>query len=239
MNVLVTGADRGIGRFLALAFGRAGHTVGVHCRTRRSQAEKVQDELARMGVRADVFQADVADPAEAQALVDDARARWGRLDGLVNNAGVTRDRSLLAMSPAEWREVLDVNLSGVFWCLQAAARHMRREKNGFVINIASILGARGGVGCANYAAAKAGVMALTKSAARELGRFDIRVNAVLPGFHLTEMSEQIPPEQRAKVVAEHALGRTTDPADLGRLVVALAESPTVSGQIFNIDSRGM
>ena len=114
MNVLVTGADRGIGRLLALAFGRAGHTVGVHCRTRRSQAEKVQDELARMGVRSDVFQADVADPGEAQSMIDDARARWGRLDGLVNNAGVTRDRSLLRMSPAEWREVLDVNLSGVF-----------------------------------------------------------------------------------------------------------------------------
>ncbi len=237
MNVLVTGADRGIGRTLALAFGRAGHTVGVHCRSRRIEAEKVQDELARLGVRADVFQADVADPAEAQGLVDAAHSRWGRLDGLVNNAGVTRDRALLNMAPAEWREVLDVNLSGVFWCLQAAARHMSREKNGFVINIASLLGARGGIGCANYVAAKAGVMALTKAAARELGRLNIRVNAVLPGFHLTEMSEKIPPERRTKVIAEHALGRSTDPADLGRLIVALAESPTVSGQIFNIDSR--
>lgn len=237
MNVLVTGADRGIGRMLALAFGRAGHTVGVHCRTRRDDAERVQGALAAMGVRADVFQADLADPDEAQSLVDAAFSRWGRLDGLVNNAGVSRDRALLKMSPAEWREVLDVNLSGTFWCLRAAAAHMRREKDGFIINIASVLGARGGVGCANYAAAKAGVLGLTKAAARELGRFNIRVNAVMPGFHVTEMSEKMPPENRARVVAEHILGRTTDPADLGRLVVAIAESPSLSGQIFNLDSR--
>jgi len=237
VNVLVTGADRGIGRILALAFGRAGHTVGVHFRTRRAEADRVRDELAALGVRADVFPADLADPAEARSLVDAAVARWGRLDGLVNNAGVTRDRSLLKMSPAEWREVVDVNLSGTFWCLRAAAAHMSRAKSGFILNIASVLGARGGVGCANYAAAKAGVIGLTKAAARELGRFNIRVNAVMPGFHLTEMSEKMPAENRAKVVAEHALGRTTDPADLGRLVVAIAESPTVSGQIFNLDSR--
>lgn len=190
-----------------------------------------------MGVGAEVFQADVSDPAAVQSLVDDVLSRWGRLDGLVNNAGITRDRSLLKMSNVEWREVLDVNLSGTFWCLRAAAVPMSRAKNGFIINIASLLGARGGVGCANYAAAKAGVIGLTKAAARELGRFNIRVNAVMPGFHVTAMSEKMPPENRARVVAEHVLGRSTDPADLGRMVVSLAESASVSGQIFNVDSR--
>jgi 3-oxoacyl-[acyl-carrier protein] reductase len=237
MNVLVTGASRGIGRALALAFGRAGHSVGINYRARHAEAESVLSEIQGMGARSELFQADVSDPDQARALVEGVVSRWGRLDGLINNAGITRDRAILNMSPGEWREVLDVNLSGPFWCLQAAARFMAREKAGFILNVGSIVGVRGASGCANYAAAKAGLLGLTKSAARELGRFNVRVNAVLPGFHPTEMSESLPPAQKDRVAAAHVLGRCTDLADLCRLALTLAESPTISGQVFNADSR--
>jgi NAD(P)-dependent dehydrogenase (short-subunit alcohol dehydrogenase family) len=237
MNILITGASRGLGRRMALAFGRAGHSVAVNYRVRQAEAESVVGEIRALGGKAEGFQADVSDPREAQALVDGVVQRWGPLEGLINNAGVTRDRTLLKMSLDEWREVIDTNLSGPFYCLQAASRQMIRQQRGFILNVGSIVGMRGGVGCANYAAAKAGLMGLTKAAARELGRYHIRVNGILPGFHLTEMGDQIPMAQREKVVAEHALGRTTAVEDLERLVLSLSEMPTVSGQIFNVDSR--
>lgn len=237
MNILITGASRGLGRRLALAFGRAGHAVAVNYRARRVEAESVVGEIQSLGGEAEPFLADVSDPRQAQSLVDDVVRKWGRLDGLINNAGVTRDRTIAKMSLDEWRNVIDTNLSGPFYCLQAASRHMTREKNGFIINVGSIVGVRGGVGCVNYAAAKAGLMGLTKAAARELGRYNIRVNGILPGFHLTEMGEQVPAIQREKLLAEHALGRTTAVDDLECFVLALSEMTTVSGQIFNIDSR--
>ncbi len=237
MNILVTGSSRGLGKAIALAFGRGGHSVAVHYRTRRAEAEGVLGELHALGARADLFQADLRDADQCADLVNRAAAAWGRLDGLVNNVGATRDKVIANLSPEDWREALDVNLSGAFFCLQAAVKHMTKEKEGFVINIGSIVGARGAAGCANYAAAKAGLIGLTKAAAKELGRFNIRVNAVLPGFHLTEMGEQVPPPQREKVMAEHALGRATDRAELTRFVLLLAELKTVSGQVFNLDSR--
>src|SRR5947209_15504670 len=121
-------------------------------------------------------------------MVDAAVVRWGRLDVLVNNAGITRDRTLMKMTNGEWNDVIDVNLSGAFWCLREAARVMSKEKSGHIINIASLMAMKPGFGNANYSASKAGLVALTKAAARELGRFQITVNAVLPGFHETEMS---------------------------------------------------
>lgn len=235
--VLITGASRGIGRALALAFGRAGHVVAVNYRTRRADAESVLAELKGMGGEADLFQADISNPQQANDLVENVVRKWGRIDGLINNAGVSRDRTIGKMSLDEWRDVIDTNLSGPFYCLQAASRHMRKEKNGFIINIASILGARGALGCANYVAAKAGLIGLTKAAAQELGRFNVRVNAVMPGFHLTEMSGKIPSDQIDRVRSHHVLGRSTDMQDLSRFVLNLAETSSVSGQVFNVDSR--
>ena len=170
-------------------------------------------------------------------MIDAVVVRWKRLDVLVNNAGITRDRTILKMTNGEWNDVIDVNLSGAFWCLREAARVMSRQKSGAVINIASIMAARGGFGNANYAAAKAGLIGLTKGAARELGRFHITVNAVLPGFHATDMAAALSEEQRERVTAEHALGHTTQIEDLTRLVMEVAQNTSVSGQIFNIDSR--
>jgi 3-oxoacyl-[acyl-carrier protein] reductase len=237
-TVLITGASRGIGRELALAFGRAGYAVGVNYAKEREAAEKVVQEIWEAGNKeADVFPCDVRDSIKVRQMIDSVIVRWKRLDVLVNNAGITRDRTILKMTNGEWNDVIDVNLNGAFWCLREAARVMSKEKHGAIINISSIMAVRGGFGNANYAAAKAGLIALTKGAARELGRFHITVNAVLPGFHATQMGAALDDEQQQTVVAENVLGHTTHMEDLTRLVLEVAQNNSVSGQVFNADSR--
>jgi 3-oxoacyl-[acyl-carrier protein] reductase len=237
-TVLVTGASRGIGRELALAFGKAGYAVGVNCHKEKAKAEAVVQEIFEGGNKeAEVFVCDVRDSIRVRQMVDGMVVRWGHLDVLVNNAGLTRDRTILKMTNAEWNDVVDVNLSGAFWCLREAARLMSKEKSGHIINIASIMAIKPGFGNANYSASKAGLIALTKAAARELGRFHITVNAVLPGFHETEMSAGLAPEHKKKVIEEHVLGASTRVEDLCRVVLELAQNPSVSGQVYNVDSR--
>jgi len=236
--VLVTGGSRGIGRGLALAFGRAGYVVAVNYQREREKAEAVAQEIIEGGnPQAGIFEADVRDSLKVRQMIDAVLARWGRLNVLVNNAGITRDRTLLKMTNGEWNEVIDVNLSGTFWCLREAARAMSRQKQGAIINISSAMAVRPGFGNVNYAASKAGVIALTKGAARELGRFQIRVNAVLPGFHVTDMAATLSDEDRERLRAEHVLGRTTDLKDLARVVLELAANASISGQVFTVDSR--
>ena len=237
-TVLITGASRGIGRELALAFGKAGYAVGVNCQKEKAQAEAVVQEIFEGGNKeAEVFVCDVRDSIKVRAMVDGMIVRWKRLDVLVNNAGIARDRTILKMTNAEWNDVIDVNLSGAFWCLREASRVMSKEKSGHIINISSLMAIKPGFGNANYSAAKAGLIALTKAAARELGRFHICVNAVLPGFHETGMSAALPAEHKKKVIEEHALGRSTESSDLARIVLELAQNTSVSGQVFNVDSR--
>jgi 3-oxoacyl-[acyl-carrier protein] reductase len=170
-------------------------------------------------------------------MMDAMVVRWGHVDVLVNNAGITRDRTILKMTNGEWNDVIDVNLSGAFWCIREAARLMSKEKKGVIINISSIMAVKPGFGNANYSASKAGLVALTKAAAKELGRFHITVNAILPGFHETDMSGHLPVEHKKKVIEEHVTGRSTRVEDLCRMVLELAQNPSVSGQIFNVDSR--
>jgi 3-oxoacyl-[acyl-carrier protein] reductase len=237
-TVLITGGSRGIGRELSLAFGRAGYAVGVNFLKDHAAAEKVVQEIWESGNKeAESFQCDVRDSIKVRQMVDAMVVRWKRLDVLVNNAGVTRDRTILKMTNGEWNEVLDVNLTGAFWCLREAARVMSQQKAGSILNVSSIMGMRGGFGNANYAAAKAGLIGLTKGAARELGRFHITVNAVLPGFHETDMANELTDEHRKKIIQEQALGKTTDIKDLSKLVLELAENRSISGQVFNVDSR--
>lgn len=237
MNVLITGGARGLGRTAALAFAREGHNVAVNYRSRRAEADETVTALRDLGVQAEAFPADVAHPDQARKLVDAVVEKWGTLDGLINNAGIARDRSVLRMTVEEWREVLDTNLSGSFYCLQAAAKHMIRRKNGFILNIGSFLGVQGGLGCVNYSSAKAGLMGLTKSAAQELGRFNVRVNLVLPGFHLTDLGASLPTELKEDILSRQSLGRHTDPEEFGKFLVLLAGQRTISGQLFNVDSR--
>lgn len=237
MNVLITGASGGIGRHLADAFARAGWTVGIHFHRGGAAAETLCQTLSGRGARVELFEADLSDPQQARSLPDRVVEKWGRLDGLINNAATARDRGLLKMTLEEWRSVVDVNLSGAFWCLQSAARHMARQKGGFVINVGSLLAVKGAAGCANYVASKAGLLALTKCAAMELGRYDVRVNAVLPGFHPSALSERLPKAHVDRVKAQHVLNRTTAMGDLTRMVLNVAENRSISGQIFNVDSR--
>lgn len=237
-SVLITGSSRGIGRELALAFGKAGYAVGVHAHKEKEKAEVVAQEIFEAGNKdVEVFVCDVRDSIKVRQMVDSMVVRWKRLDVLVNNAGLTRDRTILKMTNAEWNDVLEVNLSGAFWCLREAARLMSKEGAGHIINIASIMGVKPGFGNANYSASKAGLIALTKAAAKELGRFHITVNAVLPGFHETGMSAGLPDDHKRKVIAEHAMGESTRIEDLCRVVLELAQNPSVSGQVFNVDSR--
>lgn len=237
-TVLITGASRGIGRQLALAFGKAGYGVGINYHKEKAKAEAVVQEIFDAGNReAELFGCDVRDSLKVRQMMEAVLIRWKRLDVLINNAGLTRDRTLLKMTNGEWNDVIDTNLSGTFWCLREAARIMSREKQGAMINIASIMAARPGFGNVNYSASKAGIIALTKGAARELGRFHITVNAVMPGYHRTDMSAVLPDKEQERILADHVLGRSTDPADLTRMVLAIAENRSISGQVFNIDSR--
>ncbi len=237
-TVLITGSSRGIGRDLAIAFGKAGYAVGVHCHKEKAKAEAVVQEIFESGNKdAEVFVCDVRDSIKVRQMVDAMVVRWGRLDVLVNNAGLTRDRTILKMTNAEWNDVVEVNLSGAFWCIREAARLMSKEKAGHIINIASIMAVKPGFGNANYSASKAGLIALTKSAARELGRFRISVNAVMPGFHETAMSSALSEEHKQKVISDHVLGQSTRIEDLCRVVLELSQNSSVSGQVFNVDSR--
>jgi 3-oxoacyl-[acyl-carrier protein] reductase len=237
-TVLITGASRGIGRELALAFGKAGYAVGVNYQKEKAAAERVVQEIKTAGNKeAEAFACDVRDSLKVRQMVSDFLNRWKKLDVLINNAGINRDRTILKMNNGEWNEVIDTNLSGAFWCLREAARAMAEAKSGAILNIASIMAIRGGFGNANYAASKAGLIGLTKGAARELGRFKITVNALLPGFHETDMAADLTKEQKDRVIAEHALGQSTDVKDLASLALELAQNRSISGQVFNVDSR--
>jgi 3-oxoacyl-[acyl-carrier protein] reductase len=237
-TVLITGASRGIGRELALAFAKAGYAVGVNCQKEQAKAEAVVQDIYEAGHKeAEVFVCDVRDSLKVRQMMDSMVVRWGHLDVLVNNAGITRDRTLLKMTNGEWSDVIDVNLSGAFWCLREAARLMAKEGRGAIVNIASLMAIKPGFGNANYAASKAGLIALTKAAAKELGRFHITVNAILPGFHETEMASGLSAEHKKKVIADHVIGRSTRIEDLCRMVLEVTQNPSVSGQVFNVDSR--
>jgi 3-oxoacyl-[acyl-carrier protein] reductase len=237
-TALITGASRGIGRALALAFGRAGYAVGVNYIQEKAKAEAVVQEIFEAGNKeADVFGCDVRDSLKVRQMMDSVVVRWGHLDVLINNAGIARDRTILKMTNGEWNEVMDVNLSGAFWCLREAARLMAKENRGVIISIASLMAIKPGIGNANYCVSKAGLVALTKAAAKELGRFHITVNAVLPGFHETGMAAALPSAHKKKVIDDHVTGQSTRMEDLCRMVLELAQNPSVSGQVFNVDSR--
>ncbi len=232
---LVTGASRGIGRAIALALGSAGATVAVNYARSAEAAEAVVQEIKASGGNALAIAGDISQPESVEALFGTVMETWGRLDVLVSNAGITRDGLLMRMKDPDWQAVIDLNLTGVFRCVRAAAKIMLKQRQGRIITITSVVGLVGNPGQANYSAAKAGVIGLTKSVARELASRQITVNAVAPGFIATQMTEKLDP---TPILAQIPLGRLGSPEEVAGMVRFLASDPAaayITGQVFNVD----
>ncbi len=236
---LVTGASRGIGRAIALALAQAGYAVGINYARAKPEADEAAAQVAAQGSEAATFQADVADPDAVLAMFRALDERFGRLDALVNNAGIgTRIDSLTAIDDATWRRTLAVNLDGAFYCLRAAVPRLRAAGGGRIVNVSSGAAKTGGMMGAHYAASKAGLLALTANAARELARDGIAVNAVLPSVIETEMLDTLVggAEARDRLRAQFPIGRFGRPEEVAQLVRFLvAEAPSyLTGEFINL-----
>ena len=233
---VVTGSSRGIGRAIAKALAAEGASMAVHYCRGREQADSLASEFERGGNRVGVFQADVSRAEECHRLLDQVARQLGPVEILVNNAGINRDRSVRKMSAAEWDEVLATNLSSVFYCTKAVLEPMIARGWGRIINIASIIGQTGAFGQANYAAAKAGVIAFTKSVAQELAKHGVTVNAICPGFVDTDMMATMPQAAKDAVRSRIPLGRFGDADEVARLVRFLCcEADWITGAQLNIN----
>ncbi len=234
---VVTGGSRGIGRAVCLALAGAGARVAVGYHSRADAAEEVVSAIAASGGAAFAHQADVAVREQAEGLIAAAQDRFGRVDVLVNNAGLTRDGLLLRMSDQAWHDVLRANLDGAFWCLRAVAKIMLRQRSGRIVNIASVAGTVGNAGQANYSAAKAGLIGLTRTAAAELASRGITVNAVAPGWIDTDMTAGLPEAARQAALARVPLGRMGRPEDIAQAVLYLAgpAASYVTGTVLVVD----
>jgi len=233
---IVTGASRGIGRAAALALATEGATVIVNYASSASAADQVVAEILAMGAQAVAIQADVGQADQVEALFAAVMEQYGRVDLLVNNAGITRDTLLLRMKLEDWQAVIDLNLTGVFLCTRAASKIMLKQRSGRVINITSVVGEIGNAGQANYSAAKAGVIGFTKTIAKELASRGITVNAVAPGFIATDMTADLKVgEEVLKLIPLGRYGQPEEVAGVIRFLAADAAAAYITGQVINID----
>lgn len=234
---LVTGASRGIGRAIAIGLAEAGADVVVNYAGSEQAAEEVVRHIEGLGRRSFKVKADVASSAEVEEMVKQTLERFQKIDIMVNNAGITRDNLIMRMKEDEFDQVIDTNLKGVFNCIKAVTRPMMKQRSGKIINISSVVGVLGNAGQANYVAAKAGVIGLTKSAARELASRNIAVNAVAPGFIETDMTDKLTAEQRESMLQQIPFARLGQPEDIARVVRFLAsdDSAYMTGQTIHVD----
>ncbi|MDF2657397.1 MAG: 3-oxoacyl-ACP reductase [Paenibacillus sp.] len=234
---LVTGASRGIGRAIAISLAEAGADVAVNYSGSEQAAEEVVRHIESLGRRAFKVKADVASSAQVEEMVKQVLDQFGKLDILVNNAGITRDNLIMRMKEEEFDQVMNTNLKGVFNCIKAVTRPMMKQRSGKIINISSVVGVLGNAGQANYVAAKAGVIGLTKSAARELASRNIAVNAVAPGFIETDMTDKLTTEQREQMLQQIPAARLGKPEDIARVVRFLAsdDAAYMTGQTIHVD----
>lgn len=233
----VTGASRGIGRAVALELAAQGATVVINYNGSQEKAEEVKAEIEKNGGSASLAKCNVADYAEAESFLKEVLATYGKIDILVNNAGITKDGLLMRMSEEDFDKVLDVNLKGTFHCIRFAARQMMKQRSGRIINMSSVVGVAGNPGQANYAASKAGVIGLTKAAAKELAPRGITVNAIAPGFIETEMTEALPEQVKSAAAAQIPLGGFGKPKDVAKAVAFLASEGAgyITGQVLHVD----
>lgn len=236
-TAIITGASRGIGAAIARRFAEEGANVVVNYSGSQDKAEAVVAEIEQAGGKAIAVKANVADADAVKSLADAAMKEFGSIDILVNNAGITRDNLMMRMKEDEWDDVINTNLKGVFLCTKAVTRQMMKQRAGRIVNIASIVGVMGNAGQANYVAAKAGVIGLTKTTARELASRGITANAVAPGFITTDMTEKLGDDVQASMLAQIPLARFGAPEDVANAALFLAsdEANYVTGQTLHLD----
>jgi 3-oxoacyl-[acyl-carrier protein] reductase len=234
---LVTGGGRGIGKAIGLRLARQGADVAFSYRGNADAAKATAAEIESIGTRALAIQGDVKDPESAEAVVKAALEAFGKVDILVNNAGITRDDLIMRMSEDAWRDVLETNLFGAFWMTKAVTRPMLKARAGRIVNITSVSGQAGQMGQANYSSAKAGLIGLTKATARELASRGITVNAVAPGFVLTELTQDLPENLQNEITARTPLGRFGTTEEVADAVAFLAsdEAAYITGQVLAVD----
>jgi 3-oxoacyl-[acyl-carrier protein] reductase len=235
--VLITGASQGIGKAIALKFAKSGTNIALNdIESQRENLEKTREEIEKLGQKAKSYFADVSNYQEVERMMKEIEKDFGKLDVLVNNAGIILDRTLAKMTPREWQKVIDIDLTGVFNCTKLALPLLIANE-GNIVSISSVVGQRGNFGQTNYSAAKAGIIGFTKSLAKEVGRFGVRVNAIAPGFIETKMVETVPENVRTMVKQLTALGRFGKPEEVANLVYFLAskEASFITGAVINID----
>ena len=236
-TAIITGAARGIGKQIALAFAREGANIAFTDLELNDAAQATRDEIAALGVKVQFYASNAADFDEAHKVVEQVVADFGSVDILVNNAGITRDTLLMRMTEQQWDQVIQVNLKSAFNFTHAVTPVMMRQRSGSIISLSSVVGINGNAGQANYAASKAGIIALTKSVAKELGSRVVRANAIAPGFILTDMTKALPEETLKQFVTLIPMRRGGEPEEVAKVALFLASdlSSYVSGQVIQVN----
>ncbi|MBC7320336.1 3-oxoacyl-[acyl-carrier-protein] reductase [bacterium] len=234
---IVTGGSRGIGKAISLELASSGRRVAIVYKSNRDRALETLKEIESLGGEGDIFQADVTKWTDIEEVVKRVLTKWGRIDILINNAGITKDKLLFKMDEEDWDEVLDTDLKGAFICTRLIARHMIKNGEGRIVNIASVIGEIGNIGQSNYSAAKAGLIGFTKACAKELSRWNITVNAVAPGYIDTEMTSILDESIKKEYLSRIPLGRFGKAEEVAKLVLFLVskDASYITGQVINID----
>ena len=235
-TAVITGATKGLGKQIALELAKDGFEIVINYRTENDSLAQMVEEINKT-TKAYTFKADISNFDEAKALIDFAASETGKIDLLVNNAGITNDKLLVRMSEEDFSKVIDINLKGTFNCIRHASRLMMKQKFGRIVNISSVIGLIGNVGQANYAASKAGVIGLTKSAAREMAPYSVTVNAIAPGFIKSDMTDKLTDEIKDNIKSSIPMRKIGEPKDVANLVKFLANDETgyITGQVIQVD----